>query len=99
MIILAVISYIFINDKINYYQLNDEYDTLFGYVQNFEEWIEKEQLNRHEYKNQIAILRSLTKEKELINKIDELLEDNINIKNEQVYKFHIASFFLSGLIY
>lgn len=100
MIILAVISYIFINDKINYYQLNDEYDTLFGYVQNFEEWIEKEQLNRHEYKNQIAILRSLTKEKELINKIDELLEDNINIKNEQVYKLkELPKGGLKGLMY
>ena len=38
---------------------------LFSYVyKHFEDWIEKEQLNRHEYKNQLAVLRCLTKGKE-----------------------------------
>ena len=62
------------------------FDSLFTYVQNFEEWIEKEQLNRHEYKNQLAILRCLTTEKKVKDKIDEILEDSINIEGEVVHQ-------------
>lgn len=100
MVILAIIAYIYIKGKINYYQLSDEYDTLFSYVQNFEDWIEKEQLNRHEYKNQLAVLRSLTKEEKLINKINEILDDNINIKGDVVHKLkELPKGGLKGLMY
>lgn len=83
-IILIIITYIFVQNRNNYKKLADEYDSLFSYVQNFEEWIEKEQLNRHEYKNQLAVLRCLTKEKKVKSKIDEILEDNINIEGAVV---------------
>lgn len=75
---------IFISEKNQYSQLASEYDNLFTYVQNFEEWIEKEQLNRHEYKNQLAVLRCLVKNKKAKDKIDEILEDNINIEGKVV---------------
>lgn len=100
MIICAGITFIYIKEKINYYQLSDEYDNLFSYVQNFEDWIEKEQLNRHEYKNQLAILRSSTKDKETIKKIDAILEESINIKDEVVYKLkELPTGGLKGLMY
>ena len=82
--IFIIISYIFIQSKNDYNQLSGEYDNLFSYIQNFEDWIEREQLNRHEYKNQLAVLRCLTKEKKVKNKIDEILEDNINIEEQAV---------------
>lgn len=52
-IILTLIffCYIFINEDNEFHKLNDEYDSLFKCIQTFEEWIEREQLNRHEYKN------------------------------------------------
>lgn len=78
---LCITAYIFIKNKNNYNQLTDEYDNLFSYVQNFEDWIEKEQLNRHEYKNQLAVLYCLTKEKAVKDKINEILDDNINIED------------------
>ena len=84
MIIFIVISYIFIENQNKYKKLEEDYDTLFSYIQNFEDWIEKEQLNRHEYKNQLAVLRCLTKEKKVKEKIDEILEDNINIEGQAV---------------
>lgn len=100
MLILSAIFYIFIQDKIKYNQLRDEYDTLFGYVQNFEEWIEKEQLNRHEYKNQLAVLRSLSTNKAVINKINEILDDNMKIKGDVVYKLkELPKGGLKGLMY
>lgn len=84
MIIFIIISYIFIENQNKYKKLEEDYDTLFSYIQNFEDWIEKEQLNRHEYKNQLAVLRCLTKEKKVKDKIDEILEDNINIEGQAV---------------
>lgn len=82
--IFIIVTYIFIENQNKYKKLEDDYDNLFQYIQNFEDWIEKEQLNRHEYKNQLAVLRCLTKEKKVKNKIDEILEDNINIEGQEV---------------
>lgn len=99
-IIFTTITFIFLQNKNRYKTLSDEYDNLFNYVQNFEEWIEKEQLNRHEYKNQLAVLRSLAKEKKVINKIDEILEDNINIEGEVIHQLKdLPKGGLKGLIY
>lgn len=55
-IIFIVLLSIFLYERNNYNNLMNEYDNMFSYVQNFEDWIEKEQLNRHEYKNQLAVL-------------------------------------------
>lgn len=97
---MGIIAYTFIQNKNSYNQLSDEYDTLFDYVQNFEDWIEKEQLNRHEYKNQLAVLRCLTKEKQVKDKIDEILEDNIDIEGEIVHKLkELPKGGIKGLMY
>lgn len=99
-IIFITVDIIYIQSKNKYKTLSDEYDNLFNYVQNFEEWIEKEQLNRHEYKNQLAVLRSIAKDKKVINKIDEILEDNINIEGEVVSQLKdLPKGGLKGLIY
>ena len=99
-IIFTILTLLFLQNKNNYKTLSDEYDSLFSYVQNFEEWIEKEQLNRHEYKNQLAVLRTLAKEKKVKTKIDEILEDNINIKDEVVNKLKdLPKGGLKGLMY
>lgn len=100
MIILGLIAYIFIKNKNSYNELTDKYDSLFSYIQNFEDWIEKEQLNRHEYKNQLAVLRCLTKEKKVKEKIDEILEDNINIGGEVINQLkHLPKGGIKGLMY
>lgn len=100
LIIFFCLFAIFINEKNNNVKLTAEYDSLFTYVQNFEEWIEKEQLNRHEYKNQLAVLRCLTKEKKIKNKIDEILEDNINIEDTVINELKdLPKGGIKGLIY
>lgn len=99
-IIFLILTYLFIKSKNNYNDLTTEYDSLFSYVQNFEEWIEKEQLNRHEYKNQLAVLRCLTTEKKVKDKIDEILEDNINIEGEVVHQLKsLPKGGIKGLMY
>ena len=57
--IFLILMYIYFQEKNNFDKLSDDYDNLFNYIQNFEDWIEKEQLNRHEYKNQLAVLRDI----------------------------------------
>lgn len=100
MIIFIILSYLFIKSKNNYSELSQNYDNLFTYVQNFEDWIEKEQLNRHEYKNQLAVIRCLTKEKKVKDKIDEILEDNINIEGNVVSKLKfLPKGGIKGLVY
>lgn len=100
MMIFIAIAYMFIKSKNNYNELIDNYDSLFNYVQNFEDWIEKEQLNRHEYKNQLAVIRCLTKEKKVKDKIDEILEDNINIEGSVVSKLKfLPKGGIKGLMY
>lgn len=100
LISFSVIAYIYIDSKNDYKVLSDEYDSLFEYVQNFEGWIEKEQLSRHEHKNQLAVLRTLAKDKKVKSKIDELLDDNINIEDEVVNKLKdLPKGGLKGLMY
>lgn len=99
-ITLGLIAYIFIKNRNSYNQLTDEYDSLFSYIQNFEDWIEKEQLNRHEYKNQLAVLHSLTNEKKVKDKINEILEDNINIDGEAINQLkQLPKGGIKGLMY
>ena len=99
-VLFIVIMFIYIQGKNDYKQLSDEYDNLFSYIQNFEDFIEKEQLNRHEYKNQLAVLRCLTKEKKVKNKIDEILEDNINIEGQAVTNLrNLPKGGIKGLMY
>lgn len=100
MIVFVAIAYIYIESKNSYKQLSDEYDTLFTYVQNFEDWIEKEQLNRHEYKNQLAVISSIAKDKKVKDKISGILEDNINIEGDVVHKLkELPKGGLKGLMY
>ena len=82
--VFCYLLYVFVKEKYQHNNLINEYDSLFTHIQTFEEWIEREQLNRHEYKNQLAVLRCLTKEKKVKDKIDEILEDNINIEDQAV---------------
>lgn len=100
MLIFFTLFYLFIKSKNSYDKLNSEYESMFNYVQNFEDWIEKEQLNRHEYKNQLAVLRCLTSEKKVKDKIDEILEDSINIEGEVVHQLKtLPKGGIKGLMY
>ena len=99
-IALIIFCYIFINENNEFNILNEKYDSLFNYVQTFENWIEKEQLNRHEYKNQLASIRCRTKEKKVKDKIDSIMLDNINITNDTVNQLKpIPNGGLKGLLY
>ena len=95
--LLVIILFI---ERNSYDKPCDEYDNLFKYVKVFEDWIENEQLTRHEYKNQLAVLRCMTKEKEVKEKIDSIISGNINIDEQMISQLkYLPSGGFKGLLY
>lgn len=100
LVILFLLTIILIGERSNYDKLFTEYDNLFNYVKVFENWIENEQLTRHEYKNQLAVLRCMTKEKEVKEKIDSIISNNINIDGQMISQLkYLPSGGFKGLLY
>lgn len=97
---IVVIGIIYMNNKDTYNKLSKEYDILLSNVQTFEDWIEKEQFTRHEYKNQLAVLYALSSEKEVKDKIQEIINQNLSIKNEIINHLKaLPKGGLKGLLY
>ena len=97
---LLVITLIFVKNKDTYNKLSREYDVLLSSVENFEEWIEKEQFIRHEYKNQLAVLYAMTNDKEVKNEISGMIAQNIKIEDNTVQSLkELPKGGLKGLLY
>lgn len=101
MFIFFALVFIFINEKNNRDRLNSEYDRLMEYVENFENWIEDEQLNRHEYKNQLAVLKGMvTSNKKATKYIDDIVKDDIYVEDFWVNEIkYLPSGGIKGLLY
>ncbi len=98
--VFFILYYFYIEQQAKYEKLNNEYDTLFNYVQNFENWIDDEQMYRHELKNNLAIIGNMTKNKKIIEKIDEMLKFSIIIDEQAIEDLkNIPKGGLKGLIY
>lgn len=98
--ILFILYCFYISELSNYERLNDKYNILFDYVQNFEEWIDNEQMYRHELNNNLSIIRSITKNKKIINKIDEMLKFSIIVDEQAIEDLkNVPKGGLKGLLY
>ena len=98
--IFFLLLIILFEERNSYDKLIKDYDNLFDYVKIFEEWIEKEQFIRHEYKNQLAVIRCLTREKKVKEKIDSIIAENINIDNDVINDLkYIPNGGIKGLLY
>ena len=100
MIIFFILYYIYINERNNYDKLKNEYNIIFSYFQTFEEWIDNEQMYRHELKNNLSIIRNLTNKQEINKKIDKMLNMSIIVDQRciEVLK-DLPSGGLKGLLY
>lgn len=99
-VMLLVLYYLYVKECNNYNNLNQEYNTIFKYIQTFEDWIDNEQMYRHELKNNLSIIRSMTKNKKIINKIDEMLKFSIILDENDIECLKdIPKGGLKGLIY
>lgn len=99
-IVFLILVILFIKEQLEYSRLSREYETFIEYVTNLEDWIENDQLNRHEYKNDLAILRTKTEDPEVINFIDEKLVSKMDVDSSLINNLkNIPKGGLKGLIY
>ncbi len=99
-IMLLVLYYLYVKECNNYVNLSQEYNVIFKYIQTFEEWIDNEQLYRHELKNNLSIIRNMTSNKKIINKIDDMLKFSIILDENDIECLKdIPKGGLKGLIY
>lgn len=98
--VFFILYYFYIEQQAKYEKLNNEYNILFDYVQTFENWIDDEQMYRHELKNNLSIIRNMTKNKKITNKIDEMLKFSIVIDEQAIEDLkNIPKGGLKGLLY
>ena len=99
-VMLLILYYLYVKECNNYNSLNQEYNTLFKYIQTFEDWIDNEQMYRHELKNNLSIIRNMTNNKKIINKIDDMLKFSIILDENDIECLKdIPKGGLKGLIY
>lgn len=104
--ISIIIELVFIAFLINYFceknkyiSLNERFDDLFNYIQTIEDALDEEQLNIHEYKNQLTVIKNMTKENKIKKYIDSLTgNDNVSTEwNSTLKKLPKGGF--KGLLY
>lgn len=99
-IILCVLFYIFMYNKNKYNSLIDKYNDLLEYAYTYEEKLDKDKLMRHEHKNQLAVIKGMSKNKKVISYIDELLKNSKDTDDKYIKGLsNIPRGGLRGLIY
>lgn len=100
LLVFFVLYYFYMEEKKELDKLSTQYNYLFDYVQEFENWIDDEQLYRHELKNNLSMIRSLTKNKKIIDKIDDMLHFSIIVDESYIEDLkNIPKGGLKGLLY
>lgn len=100
-IIFFILTLIFFREKYQKEKIISKYDQLFEYVNTFEEWMDIENMNIHESKNQLATLREIVKNnKKAVDYIDNIIKERIDIGNEVSQNLkYIPKGGVKGLLY
>lgn len=100
-IIFIILTIIFFKEKFDKEKVINRYDQLFEYVQTFEEWIDNENMNVHESKNQLATLRDMVKRnKKAVEYIDNIIKERINTESKNIQPLkYIPKGGLKGILY
>ena len=98
--VFLFLYYLYIYEYSNYEKLKESYNILFDCVQRFENWIDDEQQYRHELKNNLSIIRNLTNEKKVQEKVDEMLGMNIIVEDRYIETLkNVPKGGLKGILY
>lgn len=78
-ILIQVIFVVFLifhfREQNEYTLLNEKFDVLYSYIETMEDYVDSEKLNIHEYKNQLSVIKGMTKNKNVNNYIDSIILD------------------------
>lgn len=91
----------FFKEKTTKNKIIYEYDQLLDYVKTYENLLEEKSKNQHEYKNQLATIKNFSKNKKIINYINDILKtQDSKIDEEWLEKLkYLPQGGLKGLIY
>lgn len=100
MIVSCLMFIIHIFDINKYNRLINKYNNVLDYACTYEEELEKDILLRHEHKNQLAVIKGLSKNQKVKNYIDEILKNNKNDKSLNINGINkLPKGGIRGLIY
>ncbi len=77
-ITFVVLIFIYIFELVNFNKLEDKNTVLYDCMKNIENYQEQQDLKIHEYKNQLSKIIGITSDKRIINKIEEILDVDLN---------------------
>ncbi len=99
-LIFVILTFIYINKIIKYSQLKTKNSMLYDCMSNIENYQEEQDLKIHEYKNQLSKITSITTDKEVIRRIEEILDVDLNADTYLLGKIkNIPKGELKSLIY
>lgn len=104
LILIMIISFmmfiIHVCDTNRYNRLIEKYNNVLDYACTYEEELEKDILLRHEHKNQLAVIKGLSKNQKVKNYIDEILKNNKKEKSLNINGINkLPKGGIRGLIY
>lgn len=103
--IFAIVTFIilltiYIREQLEYERLNKEFDSFIQYVKTLEDWIETSAFSRHEYKNNLAVLRTKVTNPEALQFIDDVLIEKLQLNDDWIiYLKNVPKGGLNGLLY
>lgn len=74
-VLFIIMLCIYIKEKNYSRQINNQYQMLWDHVEIYENAIENDKMTRHELKNTLGSIRNMTKNKNIIERIDDILQD------------------------
>ena len=100
-LLMLILAIIYIKSRNENDKLQEKFDYLYDYSKNHEEWISKEQLNIHEHKNQLIVIRDmLDNNSEARKYINDILEEDFELKNKWLGQIsNLPKGGLKGLLY
>ncbi len=100
-VLMLILILIYIKSKNDKDKLQEQFDYLYNYSQNYEDWITKEQLNIHENKNQLILIRDMVKNnKKAYDYINGILKDDFVLEDKWIGQLvNIPKGGLKGLLY
>lgn len=101
LILMMILILIYIKSKNDNDKLQEQFDYLYDYSENYEDWITKEQLNIHENKNQLIVLRDIVKNNtKAVKYINEILEEDFVLEDKWIGQLsNVPKGGLKGLLY
>lgn len=98
--IFVILFIIYSKEQNEYVTLVEKYDQLLDYVTEFEQWTDKVELEKHEYKNDLAVLGTKVHDKEIKKFIEEKLTKKLLIdENWGLSLKEMPSGGMKGLLY